>query len=83
MQYEPRPPYRIVGIRRNGSELELDSGYPSRGWCFASATKIAIGAAASGNPDDLDRLELRDADNTVPPAYKGRADLNVEEFDGI
>ena len=79
METVRNPPYRIVGIRKDGSELKLADGYPSRGWCvFASATKIALDASAAGNPEELERLELRDARNKIVPAHANRrADLAV------
>jgi hypothetical protein len=77
MEKIKNPPYRIVGIRKDKSELELAVGYPSRAWCFATATKIAIDVRVAGNPDKLDRLEIRDSRGDVLPEYANDAFLVV------
>lgn len=56
--------YDIFGIRADKTEVKLsETPYPSRGWCFATATKWAIDIEVVGNPDRFVRLELRDKDN--------------------
>ena len=42
--------YKIVGIKSNGEKEDVADGYPSLGWCYATATKRAIDIRVGGNP---------------------------------
>lgn len=65
----------IVGIRQDGTEIVLASGYQSKAHCFASASKLAIDEAVNGNKENLVRLSLRDGQNTT--TYENDPFLNV------
>lgn len=72
-----KSPYEIIGVRQDGSEQAVASGYQSRHHAFASATKRTIDLRHCGNPDAFLRLTLKDASGTVVPEYDGDQMLDL------
>jgi len=75
-----KPPYKIMGVKADGERIQLsENPYPSRGWCFATATKWATEIGYNGNPDKLVKLELRNADDEPLDNYNVSEMLIVKE----
>lgn len=72
-------PYHFVGLRGDNSVAWKSQDYPSRGYCYASATKTVIEVSADGNPEHLVRVEMRDKDGKQVSGYEYARDLVVQQ----